>query len=102
MENTLVTPDWAVWLIGLGLTWLMTQGVKSLSKTIPWLPTLSGQTTALVAALVALLVASANGVLASLPPAYAPAVDSAFKFIAMLLSAYGVSYTFKDLRALMA
>jgi hypothetical protein len=102
MENaTLVMPEWAIWLIGLGLTWLMTQGLKSLSKTIPWIPTISGQATAVVAAVVALIVSASNAVLLTIPPDYVPAVDATFKFVAMLLSAYGVSYTLKDFRAML-
>jgi hypothetical protein len=99
MENTLVMPEWAIWLIGLGLTWLMTQGLKSLSKTVPWIPTISGQATAAVAAVVAVIIASFNAILATIPADMVPAVDATFKFVAMLLSAYGVSYSLKEFRA---
>lgn len=100
-SEVLVMPEWLIWLIGLGLTWLMTQGLKSLSKTLPWIPTISGQATAVVAALVALIVVSANAILLTLPADLVPAVDAAFRFVAMLLSAYGVSYSLKEFRAVL-
>lgn len=98
MQTTLTTPDWAVWLIGMALTWLVTQGIKSLSRSIPWMPNLTGNATALVAALVAMVVTIANGALAALPPATAEHVAQGFLFISILLSAYGVQYTVKSLK----
>jgi hypothetical protein len=96
MQNTIVTPEWAVWLVGLLLTWLMTNGLKALSKSVPWIPEISGQAAAVTAAVLALVISAFNSILGTLPVDMVPAVDAVFKFVAMLLSAYGVHYTVKQ------
>jgi hypothetical protein len=85
-------PEWAVLLISAGITWLVTNGLKSLSKTLPWVPTIEGQATALVAALVAFITVFGNG-LSMIPAVYHPGVIAFFAFVGTILSAYGVHFT---------
>ena len=89
-------PDWAVALINVCITFLVTAGLKSLSKTLPWIPTIQGQATSMTAALVGFIVVFANGLLSMIPPEYIPAVVALFAFIGTILSAYGLSSTIKQ------
>lgn len=86
-------PDWVIGLLNAGFTWLITNGLKSISKTLPWVKTLEGPTTVLVAALVGFVVVFGNGLLTMIPVTYHPGVIALFGFIGTLLSAYGVHYT---------
>jgi hypothetical protein len=86
-------PEWAVLLISAGITWLVTNGLKSLTKTLPWVPTIEGQATALVAAIVGFIVVFGNGLLSMIPATYHAGVIAFFAFVGTLLSAYGVHYT---------
>lgn len=88
-------PDWAIALLKVGAIWLVTAGIKSLSKALPFVPTLEGSATAVAAAVVALVVEFVNGLLGLIPTAYQPAVIAVFGFIGTLLSAYGVQGTVK-------
>jgi hypothetical protein len=90
-----VVPDWLTALIFAGLTWLITQGIKSLSETIPWVTNLQGQATALVAALVGVIVFFGNGFLSMIPAEYHAGVIALSGFLGTLLSAYGISKTVK-------
>lgn len=90
-------PQWAIVLLNAGVTWLLTNGLKSLSKALPWVPTLEGPTTALTGALVMFVVTFANGLLSMIPGAYHPAVIATFTFIGSLLSAYGIQGSLKQL-----
>lgn len=89
-------PDWALFLITAGATWLVTNGIKSLVKVIPWLPDLSGWGTTVVAALVNGAVLFGNGFLASLPPTSYPAVTAVLVFLGTLFSSYGLHYVMKQ------
>jgi hypothetical protein len=89
---TPTVPDWAVTLLSVGFTWLITNGLKSLSKALPWVTTLDGPATALAAALVGFVVVFGNGLLTMIPASYHPGVIALFGFIGTLLSAYGVHY----------
>jgi pilus assembly protein Flp/PilA len=88
-------PDWAVALLKVGAIWLVTAGLKSLSKTLPFVPTLEGTATASAAVVVALFVEFINGLLGMIPAMYQPAVIAVFGFIGTLLSAYGLQGTIK-------
>jgi hypothetical protein len=90
-------PGWAVALLNTGVTWLITNGLKSLSKALPWVPTLEGPATALTGALVAFVVVFANGLLAMIPATYHAGVTALFTFAGTLLAAYGVQGTLKKL-----
>ncbi len=86
-------PDWAIGLINIGLTWLITNGLKSLSRSLPWIPSIEGQASTLVAALVGFLVVFGNGLLGMIPASYHPAVSAMLVFAGTILSAYGLHFT---------
>lgn len=92
-------PDWAVALLSAGLTFLVTAGLKSLSEALPFVKTLEGPATAVVAALVGFVVVFGNGLLAMIPPEYHAGVIAFFGFVGTLLSAYGVQGTLKMFKA---
>jgi pilus assembly protein Flp/PilA len=92
---TSTLPDWAVALLKAGAIWLVTAGLKSISKALPFVTTLEGPATAAAGAIVALIVVFGNGLLGMIPATYQPAVIAVFGFIGTLLSAYGVQGTLK-------
>lgn len=88
-------PAWSLFLITAGATWLVTAGIKSAMKALPWLPDLTGWGTTMAAAIVNGVVLFGNGFLASLPPSSYPAVTGLLVYLGTLFSSYGLQYTIK-------
>lgn len=94
----LTLPDFVPLLLTAGLTYLITAGLKDLSKTLTWVPNLEGQATALVGALVASFVTIGNAALALVPSDFVPLVVGIFGTIGSILSAYGIAGIVRSLR----
>ncbi len=95
-QAPLVLPDWAQLLIYAGIGWVITQGLKSLSKAIPNTPDLSGVATALTGAFVTAIVVFGNALLAMIPAESQAPVAALFGLLAAILSAYGIAGTVKS------
>ena len=90
-------PDWARLLIIAGISWLITQGIKSLTHAIPNIPDLTGLATSLTGALVVIAVAFANALLAMVPPDQQATVSLVFQLLATILGTYGIAHTVKSI-----
>lgn len=75
-------------LIIAGLTWLVTEGLKSLSGALGI--DLSGAKTAVVAALVALVLAGVNGLLGLIPAQYHQVAQVIMTLLVAILGAFGI------------
>jgi hypothetical protein len=75
------------------ITFLVTQGVKSFLKLFG--KDLSGGAAAFVAVLAGAVVFFFNGVIALIPPEQQQGVVAVLTFIAAILAAFGVHYTYK-------
>jgi len=75
------------------ITFLVTQGVKALFKLFG--KDVSGGAAAFVAIFAGAVVFFFNGLVALLPPEQQQAFTAAFGFIAAVLGAFGVHYTYK-------
>ncbi len=89
-------PDWARLLIIAGVSWLITQGIKSLTHAIPNIPDLTGLATSLTGALVVITVAFANALLTLVPPESQAIVSLVFQLLATILGTYGIAHTVKS------
>lgn len=88
-----------VWL-GLAIVacanWIVTNGLKGLSKALPWTPDLSGIGTAIASALSNSVILFFSTVLTTLPPAYQNPTGYALAFIGSLLGSFGIHFAVKS------
>ena len=84
----LALPVALVLLLQAGVTFLVTDGVKEISKKWGGAD-LSKLVTVIVAAVVGALVFFANSLLGAVPAQYAPVVQAGFGFVALMLAAFG-------------
>lgn len=96
LQSSVVVPDALVVLITAGLMFLVTQGIKEILRLTGI--DLSGYAAALVAALVGIVVAFLNGLLAFIPVALAPLAAELLNLLVLLLSGYGVYRIYRALR----
>lgn len=81
-------------LLAAGIAWLVTQGLKSLSRVISF--DLSGAGTAITGALVTAAIVFFNAMLAAVPAGAREPVASVLGLIVSILSAYGIAGTLKS------
>lgn len=88
-----------VWL-GLGIVaavnWIVTNGLKSFSKALPWTPDLSGIGTAIASGISNAVILFVSTVLTTLPVAYQNPVGYALAFIGSLLGSFGIHFVVKS------
>lgn len=92
--EALVLPMLLQSLIAAAIAWVVTQGLKSLSKVLKY--DLSGAGTAITGALVTATILFFNALLAAIPPAAREPVAAGLGLIVSILSAYGISGTIKS------
>ena len=83
-------------LILAGVTWLVTEGLKSLSGALN--KDLSGMATAIVAGLMGIILAALSGVLSFIPPEYHQLAQVLMTLIVTILGAFGVHGIIKKSR----
>lgn len=86
----------SVLLVGL-VTWVVTEGLKSLSKVFG--VDISGKASAVTATVVLTLVELINQLLATIPESAIPSVTAGLGFVFTLLSAFGLAGLLKKLTA---
>jgi len=93
-------PELINFLLVIPLTFLITEGLKSLSALLG--RDLTGAAAFIVAGLVAAVMAFINALLASIPPAQEPIWTAVFQLIVLLLGAAGLHKTIKRFEARVA
>lgn len=94
---SVVLPDALVALVVAGVSFLIAQGVKEVLALFH--VDLSGQAAALTAAIVAVIVAFANGLLAQIPVEMEPLAEAILRIIVILLGVVGPFGIFRVYRA---
>lgn len=95
---SVVLPDALVALVVAGVSFLIAQGVKEVLAVFH--VDLSGPAAALTAAVVAVFVAFANGLLAQIPPEMEPLAEAILRIIVILLGTVGPFGIFRVYRGL--
>lgn len=80
---------WVSVLLVAAVTWVVTEGVKSISKVFGI--DISGKASAIIGTVVLTLVELINGLLAAIPPEAIPSVTAGLGFVFTLLSAFGIA-----------
>ena len=75
-------------LLIAGITWLVTEGLKSLSNVLGF--DMSGVKTAVTAALVAIALAAVNGVFGLIPAQYYEVAQVVMSLLVAILGSFGV------------
>lgn len=96
-DEALTLPALFQALIAAFIGWIVTQGLKSLSKVVKY--DLSGYGTAITGALVTAAIVFFNALLAAVPAEARESVAALFGLVISILSAYGIAGTIKSLQA---
>lgn len=102
MTQTVDPSALPVWLglgIVAGINWLVTNGLKSLSKALPWTPDLTGIGTTIASAISNAVILFFSTVLTTLPADYQNPVGYILAFVGSLIASFGIHYTVKGFQA---
>jgi hypothetical protein len=87
----LTVPDAIQGALFIGVVFLLTAGIKAISKHVALIPTLDGQITVIAGGIVTAVVAITNALLAQVPPEYVPLTYSILGAIVAFLGANGIA-----------